>query len=185
MTESGAPLAATLHGSETLGDRIMKVNHAGEQGAISVYLTQRWIARWRAPEMVAELEEFLAHERRHRALFAAELKARSRPRCRSFHLCTASGIVAGLVTGLIGRRAIAATTVAIERVVLHHLTQQLAALDDKDASAAATIRAIIDDEQEHHDRSASRLGKANVLERLIDRTVAFSTSAIIWLGMRL
>lgn len=185
MTEPGARLTATLHGSETLGDRIMKVNHAGEQGAIAVYLTQRWIARWRAPEMVTELTEFLAHERRHRALFAAELKARGRPRCRSFHLCTASGVVAGLVTGLIGRRAIAATTVAIERVVLHHLTLQIAALEGEDASAAATIRAIIDDEQEHHDRSVSRLGEAALLERLIDRAIAFSTGAIIWLGMRL
>lgn len=185
MTESGARLTATLHGSETLGDRIMKVNHAGEQGAIAVYLTQRWIARWPAPEMVAELDEFLSHERRHRALFAAELKARDRPRCRSFHLCTASGIVAGLLTGLIGRRAIAATTVAIERVVLHHLTLQLAALDGKDASAAATIRTIIDDEQEHHDRSAARLGRATMLESLIDRSIASSTRAIIWLGMRL
>jgi ubiquinone biosynthesis monooxygenase Coq7 len=185
MTESGARLTATLHGSETLGDRIMKVNHAGEQGAISVYLTQRWVARWRAPDMVAELDEFLAHERRHRALFAAELKARDRPRCRSFHLCTASGVMAGLITGLIGHRAITATTVAIERVVLHHLTLQLAALEGKDANAAATIRAIIDDEQEHHDRSVSRLGEANMLECLIDRAVAFSTSVIIWLGMRL
>jgi ubiquinone biosynthesis monooxygenase Coq7 len=49
----------------------MKVNHAGEHGAIAVYSTQRWIARWRAPDMVAELTEFLEHERRHRALFAA------------------------------------------------------------------------------------------------------------------
>jgi 3-demethoxyubiquinol 3-hydroxylase len=181
MTEPAGQLTATLHGSETLGDRIMKVNHAGEQGAISVYLAQRWIARWRAPEMVAELGEFLAHERRHRALFAAELKARGRPRCRSFHLCAASGFVAGLVTGPIGRRAIA----AIERVVLHHLTLQLAALEGKDANAAATIRAIIDDEQDHHDRSAHRLGRTTALERLIDRSIAFSTSAIIWLGMRL
>lgn len=97
----------------------------------------------------------------------------------------ASGFVAGLVTGLIGRRAIAATTVAIERVVLHHLTLQLAALEGKDANAAATIRAIIDDEQDHHDRSAHRLGRTTALERLIDRSIAFSTSAIIWLGMRL
>ena len=35
MTEPSARLTATLHGSETLGDRIMKVNHAGEQGAIA------------------------------------------------------------------------------------------------------------------------------------------------------
>jgi len=183
MTEPS--LTATLHGSETLGDRIMKVNHAGEQGAIAVYTTQRWIARWRAPEMVAELTDFLAHERRHRTLFAAELAARGRARCRSYHLCALGGIAAGIVTGLMGRRAIAATTVAIERVVLHHLTLQLAALNGNDAAACSTIRAIIAEEQEHHDRSATRLGAPRLLERIIDRAIASATETVIWLGMRL
>ena len=187
MTErADAPfLRATLHGSETLGDRIMKVNHAGEQGAIAVYATQRWIARWRAPDMVAELTHFLDHERRHRSLFAAELAARGRPRCRSFHLCTLSGFAAGIMTGLMGRQAIAATTVAIERVVLRHLTMQLAALDGKDPAACSTIRAIIADEQEHYDRSAARLGPPTMLERAIDYAVATATETVIWLGMRL
>lgn len=183
MTEPS--LTATLHGSETLGDRIMKVNHAGEQGAIAVYTAQRWIARWRAPEMVAELTDFLAHERRHRTLFAAELAARGRARCRSYHLCALAGVTAGIVTGLMGRRAIAATTVAIERVVLHHLTLQLTALNGKDAAACATIRAIIAEEQEHHDCSAARLGAPKLLGRIIDRAIASATEAVIWLGMRL
>ena len=52
-------LVAWLKTGETLGDRVMKVDHAGEQGAICVYRAQRWWARWRAPEMVAELDEFL------------------------------------------------------------------------------------------------------------------------------
>jgi ubiquinone biosynthesis monooxygenase Coq7 len=183
MTERS--LTATLHGSETLGDRIMKVNHAGEQGAIAVYAAQRWIARWRAPEMVPELAHFLDHERRHRALFAAELAARGRQRCRSYHLCALGGVVAGIITGLIGRSAIAATTVAIERVVLHHLTVQLTALDGTDPAACTTIRAIIADEQEHHDRSAARLGAPTLLDRIIDRAIATATETVIWLGMRL
>jgi len=187
MTEpsASARLTATLHGSEALGDRIMKVNHAGEHGAIAVYAIQRWIARWRAPDMVAELTEFLEHERRHRALFAAELAARGRPRCRSFHLCALSGVAAGIVTGLMGRRAIAATTVAIERVVLHHLTLQLTALDGNDFAACATIRAILADEQEHLDRSATRLGAPRLVEQVVDRAIASATESIIWLGMRL
>lgn len=68
---------------ETLGDRIIKVDHAGEHGAVCIYRTQRWIARWRAPGMVAELNEFLEHELGHRAQFGAELKRRNRRRCRS------------------------------------------------------------------------------------------------------
>ncbi len=79
-------LAARLKVGETLCNRVIKVDHAGEHGAISIYTTQLWMARRRTPELVAELEEFLNHERRHRALFGAALLTRKRPRRRSDHL---------------------------------------------------------------------------------------------------
>lgn len=187
MTEPGgaAAIRARLAGSETLGDRILKVNHAGEHGAASIYAAQIRIARWRAPDMVADLTHFLDHERRHRALFAAELAARGRSRCRSFHLCALGGTLLGLLTALIGHRAIAATTVAIERVVLEHLARQLHALAPIDDRAAAIIRSIIAEEQEHHDRSLARVGPPSMVGRTIDGIVAASTQTVIWLGMRL
>ncbi len=40
------------------GDRILKVNHAGEHGAVSIYTGQLMLARMRATSMVAELAEF-------------------------------------------------------------------------------------------------------------------------------
>ena len=49
-------LTARLQSGETLGDRVMKVDHAGEHGAICIYRAQRWFARWRAPDMVGELD---------------------------------------------------------------------------------------------------------------------------------
>ena len=60
--------------------------HSRRKGGIS-----RWFARWRAPDMVDELSGFLAHERRHRDLFGAELARRGRRRCRSWHLCGLGG----------------------------------------------------------------------------------------------
>ena len=121
-------LAARLNAGETLGSRVMKVDHAGEHGAIGIYLAQRWVARWRAPDMVDELSEFLEHERSHRARFGAELSAREVPRCASYHLCGLGGLLLGTVTGLLGRGAITATTVAVERVVLRHMHEQIEAL---------------------------------------------------------
>ncbi len=178
-------LTARLKPGETIADRIMKVDHAGEHGAVSIYAAQRWMARWRVPDMVDELDHFLAHERRHRSVFAAELKARGKPRCRSFHLCGLGGTVLGLVTSLLGRNAIAATTVAIERVVLRHLEQQLAEIESRDAAATAALRSIIADEQEHHDVSRARLAAPSIMAGVIDRGVSLSTEAVIWLGMRL
>lgn len=178
-------IVARLEPEETLGDRIMKVDHAGEHGAICVYRAQRWFARWRAPEMVSEIGEFLAHERGHRAQFGAELQRRNRRRCRSYFWCGVGGFVLGAATGLAGRQAIAATTVAIERVVLRHMHEQVRALDGIDEQATATLRRIIAEEQEHHDVAAAQLAPGGRWERLIDPFVTASTEAVIWLGMRL
>ena len=178
-------MKARLKPGETLGDRIMKVDHAGEQGAICIYTAQRWFARWRAPEMVAELDRFLAHERGHKALFGAELARRDRRRCRSYVWCGLGGFVLGSLTGLAGRHAIAATTVAIERVVLRHMREQVTVLEGVDGEATQTLVKIIAEEQEHHDLSAVRVGAGGFWPKAIDPVVAASTEAVIWLGMRL
>lgn len=178
-------MKARLKPGETLGDRIMKVDHAGEHGAICIYTAQRWFARWRAPEMVAELDRFLAHERGHKALFGAELARRDRRRCRSYVWCGLGGFVLGSLTGLAGRHAIAATTVAIERVVLRHMREQVTVLEGVDVEATQTLVKIIAEEQEHHDLSAVRVGAGGFWPKAIDPVVAASTEAVIWLGMRL
>jgi ubiquinone biosynthesis monooxygenase Coq7 len=178
-------LTARLQPGETLGDRVMKVDHAGEHGAICIYSAQRWFARWRAPDMVDELDDFLAHERGHRALFAEELRRRGRGRCRSYFWCGLGGLMLGLITGLAGRGAIAATTVAIERVVLRHMHEQIAALQGVDEPAVRTLTIIVAEEQEHHDLSAARLPASGFWQRLITPVVSASTEAVIWLGMRL
>ena len=164
---------------------MIKVDHAGEHGAVCIYAAQRWFARWRAPDMVAEIDDFIAHEVGHRASFAAELKRRERSRCRSYWLCGMGGLALGIVTGLAGRQAIAATTVAIERVVLRHMHEQIAALTTIDPAAADTLRRIVAEEQEHHDLSVARLPQDNGWSRFLEPAVSASTEAVIWLGMRL
>jgi ubiquinone biosynthesis monooxygenase Coq7 len=178
-------LIARLNVGETLGDRVMKVDHAGEHGAVCIYRAQILLARWTAPDLVAELQAFLAHERRHRACFGAELARRGAHRCRSFHFCGLGGLALGLATGLFGRQAIAATTVAIERVVLGHMQDQLSALSGLDEPAANALRSVIADEQAHHDLSAARLPRGSFWARIIDPIVAISTEIVIRLGMRL
>ena len=184
-TARGTTLIARLKSGETLGDRVMKVDHAGEHGAVCIFRVQRWFARMRAPDVVDELDSFLAHERGHRALFAAELRRRGRGRCRSYFWCGIGGLILGTITGIAGRGAIAATTVAIERVVLRHMHEQIVALRGIDEPAVRTLAIIVAEEQEHHDLSAARLPSAGVWPRLVDPLVSASTEAVIWLGMRL
>ena len=178
-------LVARLKPGEALGDRVMKVNHAGEQGAVCIYRAQRWIATVVTPSLVSELAENQAHEERHRAVFAAELSRRGARRCRSYWLCAIGGTTLGVITAPFGRRAIAATTVAVEQVVLRHLDAQRMALRNLDAEAVAAIDNIARDESEHHDAALHTLGKPTLPLQLLMTVVSISTETVIWLGMRL
>jgi ubiquinone biosynthesis monooxygenase Coq7 len=168
-----------------LADRYLKVNHAGEHGAICIYTAQIHIARLTTPAIVGELVEFRSHEIRHRSIFLAELQRRGRPRCRSYWLCGIGGYCLGLITAIFGRSAIAATTAAVEKVVLRHLQQQLDALGVSDPLATAAITAIVAEEQQHHDRS-EELAKAGWFwPKVLAPVVTASTEFVIWTGMRL
>lgn len=177
------PIAARLAPGETLGDRVLRVDHAGEHGAVCVYRAQRWFARWTAPGLLIEIDDFIAHEMRHRALFAAELAVRGQPRCLSYPVCAALGTLLGTLTGMMGKHGILATTVAIERVVLRHMAEQIDALAASDPAAVRILESIIVDERDHHDRSAEQL-LGGLFQRLLNVAVGASTEIVIWIGMR-
>jgi ubiquinone biosynthesis monooxygenase Coq7 len=178
-------LSTRLNAIEELGGRVLKVNHAGENGAVSIYAGQILVARATARSLVPELREFKSHEEKHRAIFSAELQRRGLPRCRSYWLCAAGGFMLGAITALFGRRAIAGTTVAVERVVLAHLKQQLGVLAGKDEAAVEAISKIVAEEQQHHDQSAVHVGVGGFWQKVLTPIVATSTESVIWLGMRL
>ena len=165
--------------------RIIKVNHAGEHGAVNIYAGQIAMARLRARFLIPELSEFKFHEERHRSIFAGELQRRGLPRCRSYWLCGLGGYVLGCLTGLMGVRSIATATVAVERVVLRHLREQLLAVGTTDPAATAAISAILAEEQQHHDQSAARIHHPGALDRMIGSVISAATEAVIWIGMRL
>lgn len=168
-----------------LGSRILKVDHAGEHGAVHIYAGQIAMARFTAPALVPELRAFKAHEEKHRAIFQAELERRGTPRCRSFWWCGLGGLVLGLITGLFGRSAIAATTVAVEQVVLRHLEHQRLVLTGQDEPAVEAISKIVAEERQHHDQSAAHLAGSRFWPKVLTPVVAASTESVIWLGMRL
>ena len=55
--------------------RIVRVNHAGEFGAIRIYGAQIAVARRLYPDCVPMLSEMLGHEIEHCALFRAAMPA--------------------------------------------------------------------------------------------------------------
>jgi ubiquinone biosynthesis monooxygenase Coq7 len=172
-------------GGPALGGRLIKVNHAGEHGAVNIYRAQSLVCRLTAPGLVPQLRAFQGHEEGHRQRFGAYLEHAGVRRCRSYHFCGIGGYVLGFITALFGRSAVAATTVAVERVVLRHLEIQLSALDGVDPDAHAAVAAIIDEEREHHDSANLEQLQGRFWPRVLMPVVSGATELVIWLGLRL
>jgi ubiquinone biosynthesis monooxygenase Coq7 len=100
-------------------------------------------------------------------------------------VCGLGGFVLSAVTDVLGRGAIAATTVAVERAVLHHLAHQLSVLGGRDHAATAAIRSILGEEQEHYDRSALHSRAGGFWPAVLTPVVSVATELVIWSGMRL
>lgn len=80
-------------------DRILKVNHAGEHGAVNIYAGQRLVARFTARRMLGELAEFHAHERKHRGIFQVDSERREGAEVRRCRRLSAVRSRGGLHTG--------------------------------------------------------------------------------------
>src|SRR3954452_9345262 len=82
QTDDG-PIHKELAGSEGLTiARIVRVNHAGEFGAIRIYSAQIVVSRWFWPDCVAALVDMLEDERRHCDLFFDAMPERKSRPCR-------------------------------------------------------------------------------------------------------
>lgn len=185
MSDHAKPLPhAKLRVASSVAEKMIKTDHAGENGAVNIYRAQRITALIRARSLLPQLKEFQSHEEEHRRVFQSHLHSIGVRRCVSYHLCGAGGFVLGFFTGVMGAKAIAATTYAVENVVLSHLKGQLAYLKGTDQSAFECVNGIYADEKEHHDTAKQLVNADGLLTRTLISIVKFSTEWVIRIGMR-
>ena len=163
---------------------ILRVDHAGEYGAIRIYRAQIAIARWRAPDLTAMLRDALGDEMRHRDRFHAGLRERGLRSCDMLPLWGIGGTLLGAGTALLGREAILTCTEAVERTVHRHMDDQVAWLTPHEPELATAIAAIRDEEVDHLHHAQSRRGMTRSIPwlRLLDLIVAASTELLVWLS---
>lgn len=162
--------------------RILKVNHAGEYGAIRIYRTQIWLARRLYPDIVAFLEETLSHEIRHCQLFYDAMPARNAKPCRIMALWGNGGFVLGFLTGLMGRQGVWICTAAVEAAVHRHLEDQLHFLNNRDGELQALILSIQEEELQHLRHAEDHISATGLWARLLDRIISGATDTVIWLS---
>jgi 3-demethoxyubiquinol 3-hydroxylase len=160
--------------------RILRVDYAGEYGAIRIYGAQIFVAKRLHRAIVPFLVETVAHERRHAATFRELMWPRGTRPCYAMPLWGLGGTALGLFTALLGANAIMICTEAVERTVHAHLNAQLAWLKDRDPMLSAAIRDVRDEEVGHRDRAHDARTSFGRASRMLDGFVAGTTRLLIW-----
>jgi ubiquinone biosynthesis monooxygenase Coq7 len=138
-------------------EEILRVDHAGELGAVHIYRGQRAVFD-RAPgkdRIASDLAEMQGHEAEHLARFDALLaETRVRPTLMA-PLWRAAGFALGASTALLGEKAAHACTEAVETVIEDHYAGQIAELEAKAPELAAELSKFRDEELAHRDKAVS------------------------------
>jgi 3-demethoxyubiquinol 3-hydroxylase len=162
--------------------RIVRVNHAGEFGAIRIYSAQIIVASKLYPEIASPLTTMLGHEKVHCAMFRAAMPERNSRPCRVMAFWSWGGWWLGLFTALMGRQAIWICTAAVEAAVHRHLDDQLHFLDGRDPGLSAIIRSIREEELAHLRHAEDQIKSPGASRRLLHRLITYATDAVIWLS---
>ena len=172
----------------TLVERTIRVDQAGELGAVRIYQGQLAALRWTGRangESGRKIAAMARTEREHNRVFDRLLtERRVRPTILS-PLWNVAGFALGAATALMGDKAAMACTVAIEETIDQHYAHQAAALGDDEAQLRSTIEKFRAEEIEHKDEAlASGAEQAPAYEALTAAIKAGSRLAI-WLSTRI
>lgn len=131
-------------------ESMIRVDQAGEYGAIRIYAGQLAVLGDRRPES-GMIGRMAAQEQRHLKHFDALLAERGVRPTLLQPVWAVAGHALGAATALISPKAAMACTAAIEDEIDAHYSEQLAALGDSESALAASIADFQADEREHRD----------------------------------
>ncbi len=140
---------------------ILRVDHAGELGAVHIYRGQRAVlggAKGRE-RIAGQLEEMEGHERVHLARFDTLLAERGVRPTVMVPLWRLAGFALGAGTALMGEKAAHACTEAVESVIEAHYAGQVAELADREPELAAELSKFRDEELAHRDQAVAEGAK--------------------------
>ncbi|MDP6953720.1 MAG: demethoxyubiquinone hydroxylase family protein [Alphaproteobacteria bacterium] len=168
---------------EALVERMLRVDHAGEQGAKRIYDGQLAVlGRTAAGPVIKHMAE---QEREHLAAFDELLAERQvRPTVLS-PLWHVGGFALGAASALLGTRAAMACTVAVEETIDAHYRAQIDALGDDEAELREKVTKFRDDELEHRDTGLAHGAEEAPGHALLDKGVRAGTRLAIWLSERI
>lgn len=169
--------------TERIIRRILRVNHAGEHGAISIYSQQASEARKQYDDLSPWISETLDHEIRHRTIFHNLMPARGAKPCRLMFVWQYGGAFLGWITAQLGRNSVLICTAAVEQTVHRHLDDQINYLRLRDPELAAAIEEVQREENAHLSYARQNM-RGGILAPLVFGAVTVATELLILISTR-
>ena len=168
---------------EELVRRMMRVDHAGEYGAMRIYDGQLAVLK-RSP-VAPVIRRMAEQERRHLEAFEKLLPER-RVRPTALHpLWHAAGYALGAATALLGERAAMACTVAVEEVIDEHYARQAARLGPEEGAFKALVEEFRKDELEHREIGLAHGAEEAGGHPVLTAGIKAASRLAIWLSERI
>jgi len=166
---------------------ILRVDHAGELGAVHIYRGQRAVldgapGRGRISGQLADME---AHEAAHLARFDRLLTDRRVRPTLMAPLWRAAGFALGAGTALLGEKAAHACTEAVETVIEEHYAGQIAELEAREPELAAELSTFRDEELAHRDQAVAEGAREAPAYPLLASVIRAGCRAAIKISERL
>lgn len=137
---------------------MLRVDHAGEYGAVAIYRGQQAVFRKNAKtrDIAEQLAEMEAEEQKHLDAFDKLLIERNVRPTAMTPIWNVAGYGLGVVTALMGEKAAHACTEAVENVIEQHYGAQAEEMKDEEPELAATFAEFREDELHHRDTAVEQ-----------------------------
>ena len=151
----------------------IRVDHAGERGAIKIYEGQLLALNTfvKDDDLKIKIEEMKVHEKEHCDYFENEIKKRSIEPTKFLPLWDILGVGLGFGSTILGKKAAMLCTASVEEVIDEHYSNQIKELENDEKKLKNKIIKFRKDELHHRDiaykEGATKKGVYSILDKII------------------
>ena len=154
-------------------EEIIRVDHAGERGAIKIYEGQLLALKTIKQDNALrdKIEQMKEHESEHLEYFEKEIQKRKIKPTYLLPLWDLMGVTLGFGSALLGKKAAMLCTASVEEVIEDHYQNQLKKLGNDEIDLKAKIEKFKGDEINHkniaYESGASNRGIYSIMDKII------------------
>ena len=154
-------------------DEFIRVDHAGERGAVKIYEGQLLALNTfiKDENLKKTIEEMKLHEKEHCDFFENEIKKRGIKPTKFLPLWDLMGVGLGFGSTILGKKAAMLCTASVEEVIDEHYQNQINQLGPDEKKLKKKIIKFREDELHHkniaYEKGATKKGFYSILDKII------------------